>query len=347
MIEYLPWSRAIYKESMERYRDGLFSSLDIELGGECNFHCVYCDSPQYGKRCLVPMDVIEQYLSSGMIRWVYICGLGEPTYNKNYAKLLTILRNCAQYGVRCSIFSNLSNLTPELLRYIQDGILYIQFKFDSQKENLVQELYCAQSPSQQLCNIKTIKQYVNCDGNTTNLAASIVPTKLNFHSILSVVEECLNAQIYPLLGELECSGMGQVNYNKLCLNPEEAIELKASVEKLCGASYEIPVCPSVISGVHIDYSGHVTVDKKTGLSCHWFWLDEPQVYRIMHCSDGEEFSAITNRIMAYRDGCIDNLLRFLQSEERVGMAFGGCGGNVTQLFKQYIRAHRRGKYDLP
>lgn len=340
MIEFLPWSTAIYQESLELYKKGLFSSLDIELGGECNFHCIYCDSPEYEKKCQIPLETIDEYLSTGIIRWVYICGLGEPTFRNNYNTLISLLNSCRRYGIRCSIFSNLSNLTPELIQFIRDGILYVQFKYDSQDEGLVKTLYGAQTPSEQLNNIKLIKNLVRFDGKTTNLAASIVPTKLNLDSILGVVEECLNAHIFPLLGELECSGMGQVNYKKLCLNPEEALELKQSVDRLCGEIYEIPVCPSVISGIHINHSGHITVDRKTGLSCHWFWLDEPQVFRFMHCNDYESINSVAQEIWNYRNGCMDNILNFINCDKNIGMAFGGCGGNIRNILRQYVENHR-------
>ncbi|MBQ7328367.1 MAG: radical SAM protein [Oscillospiraceae bacterium] len=342
MVEYLPWSKTIYQESLKQYKKGLFSSLDIELGGECNFHCIYCDSPEYKKKCQIPLETIEDYLSTGTIQWVYICGLGEPTFHTNYSTLIWLLKICQRYGIQCSIFSNLSNLTPELIRFIQDGILHIQFKCDSHDEHLVKMLYQTQNPGEQLHNIKLIKKLVTSDGKTTNLAASIVPTKLNLNSILGVVEECLNANIYPLLGELECSGMGQVNYENLCLHPEEAMELKQSVEHLCGESYKIPVCPSVISGIHINHSGYITVDKKTGLSCHWFWLDKPQIFRLMHCSNYENINAIAYDIWNYRSSCMDNVLNFLNNGKKIGMAFGGCGGDVTELFKQYVENHRGG-----
>lgn len=342
LIEYLPWSQKVYRDCLERYEKGLFSSLDIELGGECNFHCIYCDSPEYEKKCQIPMERIDEYLSSGMIRWVYICGLGEPTFHNNHVRLLSLLKSCKRYGVRCSIFSNLSNLTPELIQYILDGVLHIQFKYDTRNEALVKTLYGTQAPAGQLRNIDRIKQLVNSDGYTTNLAASIVPTKLNLHSILPIVEECLESNIYPLLGELECSGMGMANYEKLCLHTEEALQLKEAVEKLCADAYEIPVCPSVISGIHIDYSGHVTVDKKTGLSCHWFWLDEPQTIQLVHCRDYTKIDSIGRDILAYRNGCMDNVVDFLKKGEHVGMAFGGCGGDVTKLFRQYVQSHRRG-----
>lgn len=335
------------KKGLDQYKKGFFSSLDIELGGGCNFQCIYCDSPQYGKECQLPMADVKKLLSDRLVQWIYICGLGEPTFYNNYSRLVEILESCVQYGVRCSIFSNLSNLTPELERYICDGFLHIIFKFDTREPALVKALYGARAPEEQLDNIKKIKALVKSNGYTTNLAASIVPTRLNIHSILPVVEECLESNIYPLLGELECSGMGQVNYTELCLHPEEALELKSNVESLMGESYEIPVCPSVISGVHIDYSGYVTVDKTTGLSCNWFWLEEPKTNRLKHCSSYENLEMITKEVIDYRGRCIENVRTFLERGKHVGMAFGGCGGDVTKLFKQYVKIHRSEGHALP
>ena len=347
MVEYLPWSKKVYQESLNQYRKGFFSSLDIELGGDCNFRCLYCDSPKYSKKCQVSVPVIKDLLSTGNISWVYICGLGEPTFCDNYKKLIELLECCSQYGVRCSIFSNLSNLTSKLKEYIYDGILHVQFKYDTKNADLIKTLYGTSSPKYQLYNIRAIKRLVKSDGRTTNLAASIVPTRLNIHNILPIVEECLEANIFPLLGELEYSGRGQENYNRLCLHPEEVSQLKKDVDKLCREIYEIPVCPSVISGIHIDYSGHVTVDKTTGLSCHWFWLDKPQTNSLIHCGTETSLDTITKAILDYRNNCIENIVTFLNTKRHIGMAFGGCGGNTTDLFKQYLENHRRDCNDLP
>ncbi len=51
MLEYLPWSKKVLAENLQIYSEGRFLCLDIELGGECNYHCVYCDSPDRGKCC--------------------------------------------------------------------------------------------------------------------------------------------------------------------------------------------------------------------------------------------------------------------------------------------------------
>ena len=46
MWEYLPWAQSTLEKALKKYTRGIFSILDVELGGECNYHCVYCDSPR-------------------------------------------------------------------------------------------------------------------------------------------------------------------------------------------------------------------------------------------------------------------------------------------------------------
>ena len=50
MIEYLPWSKKLLDESISSYKNGIFSILDLELGGGCNLNCIYCDSPDRCKK---------------------------------------------------------------------------------------------------------------------------------------------------------------------------------------------------------------------------------------------------------------------------------------------------------
>ena len=51
----------------------------IELGGQCNYKCVYCDSPSRNKESIISTSKIEEVLKTKKIDWIYICGLGEPT----------------------------------------------------------------------------------------------------------------------------------------------------------------------------------------------------------------------------------------------------------------------------
>lgn len=344
MIEYLPWSRTVHKSNLKRYENGGFSCLDIELGGECNYHCVYCDSPDRDKKCTILFDGLENLLSTGEFAWIYICGLGEPTYNKNRKWLLELLGCCKKYGVRCSIFSNLSLMTEELEAYIKEGILHVFFKYDSYEHGITRTLYGAKDIKTQLHNIDKLKKLVVSEQGATNLAASIVPTRLNKEYILPIVQECIEADIYPLLGELELSGKGMVNYENLCLSAEELSEIKAQVETAIGETYKIPVCPSVLSGIHFSYDGYITVDRYSGLSCHWFWLKEPKVEKIMRFDSKSSVEEITEKIMNYRDNCMGLVKSYLQKDQKIGGAFGGCGGDVHQLFQEYLEHHRGGAF---
>ena len=341
MIEYLPWSHITHKYNMEKYAKGSLSCLDIELGGECNYHCVYCDSPDRKKKCSISVQAIGKLLSTGQFQWIYICGLGEPTFNQNQKVLIQLLEYCRIYGVRCSIFSNLSQLTDELVQFVQEGILHLFFKYDSDNLVINRALYGTSDIRNQLDNVKRLRRLVQITDGMTNMAASIVPTRLNKEYVLPIVQECLDSNIFPLLGELELSGKGETNYENLYLTTEELLELKEKIEIIIGESYSIPICPSVISGIHFSHDGYITVDRFSGLSCHWFWLKEPQVERIMPFTLESDLNVITEKILKYRDGCMDNVKNYLELEQRVGGAFGGCGGDIHQLFREYLEYHRR------
>lgn len=91
---------------------------------------------------------------------------------------------------------------------------------------------------------------------------------------------------------------------------EELFELKMEVEEELGETYKIPVCPSVIAGIHFSYDGNITVDQYTGLSCHWFWLKEPEVRCIAKFLPEMSVEEITEKILDYRDGCMNNVKKF-------------------------------------
>lgn len=346
MLEYLPWSAKEYEICMYDYTNGRLSILDLELGGECNYNCVYCDSPDRKKECNISLDNIDRLMSEGEFRWVYICGLGEPTFGKNYSFLINLLLLCEKYDIRCSIFSNLSHLTEELKSYIRKGILYVLFKYDTRKAARVKTLYGTQKPEVQLSAIEELWQLVRFENGLTNIAASIVPTQLNSGEILDVVEECIKHNVFPLIGELELSGKGQTNYENLFLNQNELLSIKDRVEKIWKGHYSIPVCPAVINGLHINNQNSITVDSFSGLSCHWFWLKEPQTKTLAHFDSKVSLNTLTATVMNYRQEHIVDVAGFLKEYTHVGGTFGGCGGDVNQLFKTYLTSMGV-EYDLP
>ena len=169
--------------------------------------------------------------------------------------------------------------------------------------------------------------------DTLILPASIVPTKKNKDEILSIVTDCLNNKIFPLIAELENSGTAQEYYNELALSNEELDILKLQINSLIDDEYEIPICPAVICGIHIGYDGVVTVDSKTGLSCHWFWLEEPKTKTIGNFNNSD-FSSIIAGINKYRKNQIDEVRSVFRN--RNNLVFGGCGGDVTKILSKYI-----------
>jgi MoaA/NifB/PqqE/SkfB family radical SAM enzyme len=342
MLEYLPWAKMTCEKSLKKYMSGIFSILDIELGGECNYHCMYCDSPDRKKKCNISIAGLEQLMLNGRFDWVYVCGLGEPTFNGNYNRLLKILALCKRYSLRCSVFTNLSILTPELIKFVQEGVLNLSFKYDSQDSGTARTLYGPVNLKKQFDNFKKIKQIVCFENGVTNLTASIVPTRLNKNHIASIVEVCLEAHIFPLIGELEISGKGEVNYNNLYLNREELLNIREEVERIWGEKYIIPICPAVISGIHFSYDSYITVDEYSGLSCHWFWLEEPKTNKLMLFEDNTSIDNISKSILKYRDSKLFKIEEFLTRDSEIGLGFGGCGGGAHEIFTSYLEHHRRG-----
>lgn len=340
MIEYMPWSNKVISECFRDYEKGIFSILDIELGGQCNYHCIYCDSPNREKMCNISREKIENTFKECNIRWVFICGLGEPTAEGNKTILLNILELCDQYGAKCSIFTNLSRLTSDLVEYIDKGILYLLFKYDSRDLLKNINLYGVSSVSRQLFNVDRIKKHVKIENGCTNLAASIVPTKINRDDILDIVKDCLSNNIYPLIAELENSGDAQDYYAQLALSYDELLSIKCEVNKLINETYKIPICPSVISGVHIRHDGYVTVDEFTGLSCHWFWLKEPKT-RVIGSFNTMSISEIESLIESVREERFLSVKLLLENSKN--MVFGGCGGDVYDLLQQYVNIALRRK----
>lgn len=341
MLEYTPWSHSTLNLALEKYSKGLFSVLDVELGGACNYHCVYCDSPDRNRKCMISINAIENLMKTELFDWLFICGLGEPTYNGNYDILINMLDLCRKYNIKCSIFSNISNLTPQLIDYVRSGTLNILFKYDSSDVRTVNTLYGIKSAKKQLEAIKTLSQYVHCEGGTTNLAASIVPTGMNYDGIMKIVEECIDMGIFPLLGELEASGKGEINYENLYLSSSELDSLKYDIERMLGGDYQIPICPSVISGIHISADSHITVDEFSGLSCHWFWLEEPKTKRLLPFDMDCSLDLISNSIINYRNERIQYVEDYLCQKYDVGNAFGGCGGKISAIFSHYKLAHEK------
>ena len=338
MIQYKPWSQEVLAFLTKQAKGNGFSCLDIELSGDCPYNCVYCETPYRQQKAIINIPKICSLISSGQFKWIYICGIGEPTYGANQDALLQILSYCKKFDAKCSIFSNLSNLTSEFIEYIKEGILYILFKFDTQNTELLKKIYNLNDLNTHLSNIKTIIDLVECDGNTTNIAASIVPTQENIDEIPHLVDWCIEKNIYPLVAQLEYAGAAKGNYNDLVLNNDQLTELKRNIEASIGEEYRIPFCPSLVDGICITYNNEITIDHRTGLSCHSFWLEDPE--RDVICdelNDQISIKEITDKLVAARRQRYNMYKQNLPEYSKNIEVFGGCGGNKKDVFRYYIQ----------
>jgi MoaA/NifB/PqqE/SkfB family radical SAM enzyme len=335
MIEYRPWSKDVVQGALESMRQGVFSTLDIELSGKCPYDCIYCETPYRDKKSLIDFSKIEYLLGTKSFKWVYICGIGEPTYDCNEDYLLRILSSCKENGARCSIFTNLSSLTESLIHYVSDGTLCLIIKYDSLDPEKVKTIYNSCNVDTYFRNLEIVYGIVSVTENKTNIAASIVPTSYNIEEIDSLVGSCVERGIFPLLGQLEYSGSAKNVFDTISLDNKTLISQKERIEKIIGEEYHIPFCPSVITGLHVSNENKITIDHRTGLSCHWFWLDEPNVDILCDLSDVSDFRDVSNKLIEIRK---NRFAEFMEIKDSlVADIFGGCGGNKKDIFDVYLK----------
>ena len=334
MIEFEPWSTNTFKESLENYNHGQFTILDIEVGGDCSLSCVYCDTPDRSTKAEINFASLENFCAQATFKWLFICGLGEPLSEKNYEHFINYLKIAEKYQIKCSIFSNVLNLNDEVLDFVKKGILFVIFKFDSIKKSNIEKIYGTNNAEKIIENIEKLVNLVQINNNQTNLAASIVPTKMNSKDIYDVVDFCYKNKVFPLIGELENCRIPKDLFEFLSVDEQTLLEIKSYISNKYNDEYKIPICPSVISGIHIDNKSNIIVDERTGLSCHWFWLETPKSHTIKQFSNKTIYSEIIDSIKFYRKQKIKEIQNIITNcSKRV---FGGCGGNITELLNIYL-----------
>ena len=333
MYDYAPWATDVLKRILSISSESL-PILDLQFGGACNLNCIYCDTPKYKYPCLLDLEAIEKIINNGKIQWVYACGLGEPTVkgDNGYA-FKKVLAMCKANSVKVSVFSNMVDLDDELLQYIDNGTLHVLFKLDSFVPNVMNYLYGVDKSKTILRNYERLKEVIHIKNGTTNLGASIVPNAKNREEIYKIVDFCMEYGIYPLLGQLENAGKCASIFEELKVDDNELLALRQYIKGTYGADYQMPICPATIAGIHITNTNKVIVDEKTGLSCGWFWLDEPKMIEIGNIVDmsAEE---ITSKIIAYRKSKFADVVAIQQS--LTPNPFGGCGGDAKSLLRHYI-----------
>lgn len=334
MLQYKPWSEKTFEKAIKEYKEGIFSMLDLEVSGACNLSCIYCETNNKISKSKLSTKVVENLLKTGHIKWIFICGLGEPTHKNNINLLKDILKLCKTYNVKCSMFTNLCVLDEELCQFIADEVLYILFKLDTFDKAKVKEIYGFDVVEAIINNIKKIEKLVKFDGEETNIAASIVPTTLNKDELKTVVDYCYSKNIFPLIGQLERCGSATNIFNKLNLPNSDLYELKDYIHNKYGTEYKIPFCPSVICGINLDNESNIAVDGHTGLSCYSFWLEEPEIKFLLSVNEETTYEEITKAIMACRSQSKEYIYSRIDNLKE--LPFGGCGGDIKTILKYYI-----------
>ena len=332
MMQYKPWEKEEVNSIISQSNKQL-PILDIQLGGACNLNCIYCDTPKYGLPCSVNLQSIEKIMSEGDVRWVYVCGLGEPTAPANLRHLKQILQWCKEKNIGLSMFSNMLNVDKELLDYIDDGTLHVLFKLDTFDKDKMAYLYGKDKGDIILRNYQSLREVTHAQNGVTNLGASIVPTSVNYDELPSIIDYCIETGTFPLIGQLEDAGNCSKIYKDLEVKEEDLVKLKNYLLQNYGVDYEMPTCPATISGIHVTNTNNIILDKRTGLSCPWFWLDEPQI-EVIGNIENMNYNEIVKTILEYRASKLSDVE---EMEKHIELyPFGGCGGNAKQLLKTYI-----------
>lgn len=176
-------------------------------------------------------------------------------------------------------------------------------------------------------------EVTHCNNGVTNLGASIVPTSVNYDELPVIIDWCIENGIFPLIGQLEDAGSCSKVFNDLEVKEADLIKVRSYLSRTYGINYEMPICPATICGIHVTNTNNVILDERTGLSCPWFWLGEPQVKAIGNILN-MNYSEIVKRIMEYRASKLPDVI---EMEKHIELyPFGGCGGNAKRLLKTYI-----------
>lgn len=336
-----PWVRNNFIEMLNDYWKGP-QVLDIQLGGACNYKCCYCDSDKC--RVLinaVDLKLVKELIKRNPIKQIYICGLGEPTVKPNISKLKEILQMAEANDIKVSMFTNLSNM-DELFKYLSNGTLNILYKHDTNDIDKMQKIYgCSPIDVQRMQdNRRTIESLVCYDSKnrTTNIGASIVPTKENIDEIPDIIKNCFEKKIYPFLGGLEESGRAAIDavWKELAVTNKEAVEQIIQIMREHGI-YEIDMCPAAVLSIHITNMNFAVTDRTTGSSCPWNTLKTPEYRAFAFLPEG--INDLWFKLGALREASLpNNIDPWLRELISLGVApniIDGLKKDPTEIIKYF------------
>jgi MoaA/NifB/PqqE/SkfB family radical SAM enzyme len=337
-IIYKPWSPKTLLECINAYRDGKIPVLNLDFSAKCSFcSCLYCDS-KVGKASLGEMSaqeatslITEMFYSYGL-KWIYICGLGEPTEDP---KFFPVLECAKSLGINVSIFTNGAGIDANKAAILKDYPVHIALKLDSLNATTFDTLVGKTGAANKIYKFLDIlisSGFLREIDGETNLALSIVPTKLNFMEIKEVINFCKRNKIFPAIGEMEEVNKAASNIDKLSLTRDQLISLKKQISKIIGFEYERPLCPGIIPSLHVTNTGDYVMDQKTGLSCSWFFMKDLN-YQVLGNIHHDSLIDVISRMKSHRH---ENRLMAEMLLKNHKPIFGGGGSQPSKWYKLYL-----------
>jgi len=107
-IIYKPWSSRVLSDCIKEYNAGKIPVLNLDLTAKCTFcSCLYCDSkidrPYPGELTMKEArPLIEKLHRFYGLKWIFICGLGEPFQDP---KLFKIFQLAKKLNIEISFFT--------------------------------------------------------------------------------------------------------------------------------------------------------------------------------------------------------------------------------------------------
>jgi len=339
-IIYYPWSREVLDECIKDYLEGKLPVIDLELTARCSkCSCIYCDSrPGVGEATPFELTLTEtlNFLKEAKelgAKWMYVCGLGEPLEDPKFFDMVSYM---SELGIRLSLFTNAQLINENVAKFLRKNGVCLIIKLDTFDEQIFDKILGGKGKAKriyQAIDYLLEAGYAQDNGNgTTDLAFSIVPTKLNLSSIPEVIKFAKLHNIFPSIGELEFSGKAKIPpiWKKLALSKEETKHLRSIVERMLWPNYKRPICPAILTGIHITNIGNCVVDKDTGLACKWFLLQEPSI-QVLGNIRTDTLTTLFDKAKKYRKKCFTNEEKIREHE--IDYIFGGCGGNPREVIE--------------
>lgn len=346
MIQYYPWSNKVLDDSLTLQKYGAIPTLDLELTSKCTgASCIYCDSKpdvcSFSQEGELDFNSLKRIIIDAKkkgLKWVYTCGLGEPLEDDKFWNFIHLLKANDIYLSMFSngVFINDIYVAKELKNHNVNIVLKMD-TFDEKSFDIIlggrgiaKNIYCAR-------DLLIEAGYGNHE-KYTDIAFSIVPTKLSLSGIPEVIDFCKKHGVFASIGELEQAGevVRKNLNNSLGLSIEEVQNLKKIADDYFEGNYMRPICPCIITGLHIDNLGNCVVDKDTGLNCKWFLLKEPQTVKIGNVAN-DNIVELHQKAEAYRKKCFSENFQLIRENSDVSYLFGGCGGNPKDIIEIAIK----------